>query len=372
MRHLIILCVLLPGLAFGAGTVDELPAAAFAKLPEIKNAAFSPDGTRLVALRAFNETYHVVLFDLVNNSSRLLLAADPGEFPYDWCQFANNERVVCRTRSYGQSLDIVDLKSVAYKAGDGTSIPAYLGLPGPAESGPYPTVVLPHGGPLGRDTGEFDPWAQLFLARGYAVLKPAFRGSAGYGDAFMASGFNEWGLAMQDDVIAGLDWMIAEGYADPDKVCIAGGSYGGYVALVAAFKTPEKFRCAVSFAGVTDLDKLEERRRAMVFGRLATPRIQSGELRTANSPLAQVDKIGIPILLVHGDLDRNVMLEHATEFAEALEKNGKAYRYIEQAGGDHHLSRQSHRTEFFEAMDEFLATHLDTGVSRSRPHASDE
>jgi dipeptidyl aminopeptidase/acylaminoacyl peptidase len=176
----------------------------------------------------------------------------------------------------------------------------------------------------------------------------------------MASGFNQWGLAMQDDVIAGLDWMIAEGYADPDKVCIAGGGYGGYVALVAAFKTPEKFRCAVSFAGVTDLAKLEHRRRTMVFGRLATPRIPSGELRAANSPLAQVGKIGIPILLVHGDLDRNVMLEHASEFAEALEKNGKAYRYIEQAGGDHHLSRQSHRTEFFEAMDEFLAAHLST------------
>jgi len=253
---------------------------------------------------------------------------------------------------------IIDLEPVTYKARDGLEIPAYIALPGPKNDGPYPTIIYPHGGPYARDTDSFDYWAQFFVSRGYAVLKPNFRGSAGYGDALMRSGYKEWGLKMQDDLIDGLDWMIEQGYSNADEVCIVGGSYGGYAALVAAYKSPERFKCAVSFAGVAELDELAFRWFQYEMGGRAVQRMQSGQSRDDNSPLLNVDKIEVPLLLVHGDVDRQVMIEQSQDFVKALEKAGKDYIYIEQENGNHHLSLESHRIEFFEAMDEFLTKHL--------------
>ncbi|NOX49874.1 MAG: S9 family peptidase, partial [Gammaproteobacteria bacterium] len=234
----------------------------------------------------------------------------------------------------------------------------YIALPGPKDQGPYPLVIRPHGGPYARTTGNQYFITQYLVNNGYAVLKPNFRGSSGYGDAFMAAGFEQWGMKMQDDLIDGLDWMIAQGYADPQKVCIAGGSYGGYAALVAAFKTAERFKCAVSFAGVTDLDEMALRWRSFRFGAIPAAKIQSGKLRKANSPFDQVDKIGVPLLIVHGDVDRSVMIEQSRSFVAALREVGKPVEYIEQANGDHFFSLQSHRTEYLQALDSFLKKHL--------------
>jgi len=191
------------------------------------------------------------------------------------------------------------------------------------------------------------------------VLKPNFRGSSGYGDAFMASGYRQWGLKMQDDIIDGLDWMVEQGYTDPKRVCIVGGSYGGYTALVAAYKTPKRFKCAVSFAGVTDLNELNRQWRNYEAGAgFAGQRLQSGKVRDQNSPILNVDKISVPLLIVHGDVDRRVMIEQSREFVKALDKAGKPYTYIEQKNGNHHLSLESQWIEFFEAMDGFLSKQL--------------
>ena len=165
-------------------------------------------------------------------------------------------------------------------------------------------------------------------------------------------------MRMQDDVLDGLAWMVDRKIADPDRVCFVGGSYGGYVALVAAFKAPERLRCAVSFAGVSDLRDLKDHIRNFRLGELTLARIQEGRAMIENSPIHQVDRIGVPLLLVHGDRDRNVMIEQSRTFAGALKKAGKDYIYIEQPYGDHHLSIQRHRLQFFEAMDAFLAEHL--------------
>lgn len=261
--------------------------------------------------------------------------------------------------AYSSVGEIQQLESVSYTARDRVEIPAYLALPDKKIKGPFPTILLPHGGPWARDTDRFDYWVQFFLSRGYAVLKPNFRGSSGYGDAFMASGYKQWGLKMQDDLIDGLDWMVEQGYADPAQVCIIGGSYGGYAALVAAHKTPERFNCAVSFAGVADLNELNRQWRNYEAGAgFAAQRLQSGDERDQNSPILNADKIGIPLLIVHGDVDRRVMIEQSREFVKALEKAGKPHTYIEQKNGNHHLSLESHRIEFFEAMDGFLSKHL--------------
>jgi dipeptidyl aminopeptidase/acylaminoacyl peptidase len=198
----------------------------------------------------------------------------------------------------------------------------------------------------------------MLLNRGYAVFKPNYRGSAGYGDEFMAAGFGQWGMKMQDDLMDGLDWLVARGLVDAKRVCMVGGSYGGYAALVAAFKSPERFRCAVSFAGITDLSELVKRLYNFQFGELTIARVQDGPEREAYSPLQQVERIGVPLLIVHGDVDRRVMVEQSRELVAALEQAGKPHVYIEQANGDHFLSLESHRIEYLEALDAFLSDHL--------------
>ena len=251
-----------------------------------------------------------------------------------------------------------NFKAVSYTARDGLQIPAYVALPGPEEAGPYPTVVYPHGGPYVRVGPEQWFETQYLVAAGYAVLMPNYRGSAGYGDEFMQAGFDEWGLKMQDDLTDGLDWMVRTGLADPRRVCIVGGSYGGYAALVASFKTPEKYQCAVSFAGVSDLERLGHQWRNFRFGDLAIARVQSGKLRREYSPIERVRDIKLPLLIVHGDVDRSVMIEQSRLLVAKLEEAGVPHRYIEQRNADHFFSLQAHRREYLQALDEFLSEHL--------------
>lgn len=253
---------------------------------------------------------------------------------------------------------IVEPQRVTIPARDGTPLPGYLTLPWNGARENLPTVILPHGGPWSRDTGAPHYWVQFLASRGYAVLQPNFRGSSGYGDRFMAAGFEQWGLAMQDDLVDGLDWLVEQGITDPERVCFVGGSYGGYAALVAAYRIPERLRCAVSFAGITDLDEVTQRLRNFRLGELSIARIQEGEARRAASPIHQVERIGVPLLLVHGDVDRSVMIEQSRALADALEAAGKPFRYIEQTDGDHFLSLEAHRLEFLTALEEFLRTHL--------------
>lgn len=265
-------------------------------------------------------------------------------------------RLVRLASAYPDIERVYEARLVSYRARDGLDIPAYLTLPG--GDPPYPSVVLPHGGPWSRDSGTFDYWTQFLASRGYAVLQPNFRGSSGYGDRFLSAGFEQWGLAMQDDLVDGLDWLVARGIADADRVCFVGGSYGGYAALVAAFKTPQRIRCAVSFAGVTDLQDLTDRWRLFDLGSLSIARVQEGGARQESSPLQQADRIGVPVLIVHGDVDRSVMIDQSRALVEALEAAGKPFRYVEQANGDHYLSIQSQRVEFLDALQAFLAEHL--------------
>ncbi len=252
----------------------------------------------------------------------------------------------------------VAFEAVTFPARDGTEIPAFLALPGPRDDGPYPTVITPHGGPWSRSDGHDWFIANFLVARGYAVLQPNFRGSTGFGDKWVQAGFEQWGLRMQDDVIDGLDWMVEELLADPARICISGGSYGGYVALVAAYKTPERLQCAVSFAGVGNLRDLVERTYLYELGRFTAARIQSGAALAASNPIDHVDKVGVPVLLVHGDVDTTVVIEQSRDFAAALQAAGKPHRFIEQRNGDHHFSLASHRRQYLEALDAFLAEHL--------------
>jgi len=248
---------------------------------------------------------------------------------------------------------------IRYSARDGTSIQAFVTLPQTAESENLPAIVLPHGGPISFDSGGFDYWTQFFANRGYAVMQMNFRGSGGFGYDFMAAGFQSWGLEMQDDVADAALWLIDQGIADPERICIVGGSYGGYAALMGAAKTPELFRCAVSFAGVTDLFALLQASRR--YSNSDVAEIQIGDRRRdlrARSPITMAEDIDIPVLLIHGEKDIRVRVAQSRRMAKALERAGKDFLYIEQAEGDHHLSTNEQRLEALRAMETFLAEHL--------------
>jgi len=186
-----------------------------------------------------------------------------------------------------------------------------------------------------------------------------FRGSSGYGYSFIQSGLKSWGLDMQNDVEDGTRWLIDQGIADPERICVVGASYGGYAALMEAARNSDLYQCAVSFAGVTDIPYLVRSSRRYLNYDVVKEQIGSDfrDLKT-RSPVNLAEEIDIPVLLVHGTKDRSVRVEHSRRMRSALNRRDKAFTYIEQKDGDHFLSNEVHRLELFEAMDAFLEKHL--------------
>ncbi len=252
-------------------------------------------------------------------------------------------------------------EAVSYKARDGWDIPAYLTLPPGREGGKLPFIVLPHGGPIARDDQSFDTLSQFLASRGYAVLQPNFRGSAGYGTKFMKAGRGEWGGKMQTDVVDGVRWAIEQGVADPDRICIVGWSYGGYSALIGAAQDSGLFKCAIATAPVSNLDRLwkelawstdgtEFNRSLFFFG--------NRDSLQAVSPYHQAKRVEIPVLLIHGDMDVQAFVEHSRDMAAALKDAGKPYEYIEIKGMDHSPQTAEQMIGIFSAWERFLKQHI--------------
>ena len=254
---------------------------------------------------------------------------------------------------------MAETKTFFYEARDGTRIQAFLTLPRGSEGRNLPAIVYPHGGPIVFDSDTFDYWAQLFANRGYAVMQMNFRGSAGFGYDFMAAGLQQWGQAMQDDVADATQWLIDNGIADADRICIVGGSYGGYAALMGVATTPELYRCAVSFAGVTDLAAIVAMSRRYTNSDIAELQLGSkGRDLKARSPITHAASIEDPVLLIHGENDVVVHVRQSRRMARALERLDKDVIYIEQPEGDHSLSTNAQRLEALTAIEAFLAKHL--------------
>lgn len=249
-----------------------------------------------------------------------------------------------------------------YAARDGLQIPAYVTLPPGItsldEARNLPFVVFPHGGPTARDFLGFDFWVQFLANRGYGILQMNFRGSWGYGQAFVDAGNRQWGQAMQDDITDGVGWLVDNGYADAGRIAILGGSYGGYAALMGAVKTPDLYQCAVSFAGVSDLPELIRWVRQYVNGKYATRFIGSlwsdREMLAENSPARRAGDIRIPILLLHGNLDLTVDIDQSIRMARELEKHDREFRFVRLEDGDHHLSLYRNRLLTLQETGQFL------------------
>ncbi|RIJ15596.1 S9 family peptidase [Henriciella mobilis] len=257
-----------------------------------------------------------------------------------------------------------------YPARDGLDIPAILTIPPGTnlEAGmKLPMIVMPHGGPAAHDTYDFDWLAQFFANRGYFVLQPNFRGSTGFGQAFEDAGQGEWAGKMQDDITDGVNAMTSSGYADPDRVCIIGASYGGYAALAGGAFTPDLYRCVAAIAPVADLEKML-RTESRDHGRdswsvtyweriMADGDARREKLRSI-SPSEFADSFKAPVLLIHGIDDTVVEYDQSRIMKRALDRAGKDVDLVKLKGGDHWLSDSETRLATLQALDAFVSEHL--------------
>lgn len=262
---------------------------------------------------------------------------------------------------------VANTRSVAYTAGDGMKIPAYLTLPKGRPAKNLPLVVLPHGGPAARDELEFDWMAQALASRGYAVLQPEFRGSQGQGlsaDLFRA-GFGQWGRKMQTDLSDGVRFLAAQGVVDDKRVCIAGASYGGYAALAGATLDLGVYRCAVDVSGPSDMKRMVEWTLNRTTARASTLRyfdryMGAEKLKDPTyreiSPINAIDKIAIPVMIIHGRDDTVVPFEQSQRMADAMKAAGKNVEFVPLAGEDHWLSRSETRQKMLTNMVRFIET----------------
>jgi len=247
------------------------------------------------------------------------------------------------------------VRTIHYKARDGLEIPAVLTTPS-GKTGKLPLIVMPHGGPFARDDESWDWWAQFLATKGYVVVQPNYRGSSGYGDAFARRGEGQWGLAMQDDLNDAVTALAEQGVIDPRRVCMVGGSYGGYAAIRAAQRDGALYRCAASFAGIGDMNAMLRADSRFLNSGAGTDwtRKQAPDLKGV-SPANFIDQFSIPLLLVHGAKDQVVEVKQSRSLASKLKAAGKTVEYIEQPEGDHHLSRYADRLSLLKALEVFLA-----------------
>jgi dipeptidyl aminopeptidase/acylaminoacyl peptidase len=260
--------------------------------------------------------------------------------------------------------NMADQKPIKFTSRDGLTLRGYLTLPKGVKAKNLPVVVNPHGGPWYRDSWGFNPEIQFLANRGYAVLQINFRGSTGYGRKFWEASFKQWGKTMQDDITDGVNWLISQGIADPKKVGIYGGSYGGYATLAGLTFTPDLFACGVDYVGVSNLFSwmaavppywkpyLE-----MIYEMVGNPEKDSLMMRDA-SPVFHVDKIKVPLLIAQGANDPRVPKAESDQMVEALKKKGIDVPYLVKDNEGHGFRNEENRFDFYRAMEEFLGKHL--------------
>jgi dienelactone hydrolase len=254
------------------------------------------------------------------------------------------------------------MKAVSYEARDGLTIPAFLTIPLGVEPKNLPTVVLPHGGPTSHDEFGYDYLVQFLASRGYAVLQPEFRGSNGYGKEFQDAGKRQWGQKMQDDVSDGAKWLVDQGIADPERMCIFGWSYGGYAALTATIKTPNLFKCSISINGISDLVKLIGEESNFLggkeWGELIGNRREDRGMLEDNSAYDHTDVIQVPILMIASKDDTTVNYEQSTQLYKRLKDKGKPVEYVEIKEGNHSIRNEPGQLIILQSIESFLARNI--------------
>ncbi len=308
--------------------------------------------------KALGGNTKISVVDSSLDESKLLVFAggdvDPGVY-YLFDRNARQLQTFLVVRSQLEGVKLATVKPISYPAADGTLVPGYLTLPpGQENAKDLPAVVMPHGGPSSRDEWDFDWLAQFYASRGFAVLQPNYRGSAGYGDAwFKQNGFRSWRAAIGDVLDAGR-WLVAQHIADPAKLGVVGWSYGGYAALQSAVVDPGVFKAVVAIAPVTDLQELKEDRRYWSDYNLINDYVGDGPHVREGSPAQNAGKIKVPVLLFHGALDSNVSIKQSKKMAANLQSAGAQCELVTWETLDHQLDDSAARTEMLRKSDAFL------------------
>ncbi|WP_375289813.1 alpha/beta hydrolase family protein [Qipengyuania sp.] len=303
----------------------------------------------------------ITFADASADESKMLLIAssdvDPGSvFLFD--KGAGRLETVLPLRELLIDVPMSEMQAISYPAADGTTVPAYLTLPkGGAKKG-LPAIVMPHGGPSARDEWGFDWLVQYFASKGYAVLQPNYRGSSGYGSGWMGqNAFRAWDTAISDVNDAG-KWLVDQGIAAPDKLAIVGWSYGGYAALQSQVVSPDLYKAVIAVAPVTDLEMIREEARNYTNYRLVDAFVGRGPHIEAGSPARHADRFSAPVLMFHGDQDKNVGINQARKMDRELRKSGKETQLVEFEGLDHYLETNKARYDLLTKSDAFLRKNL--------------
>ena len=309
--------------------------------------------------------FHVVSRDLADRTWIVLYVRDaaPAAY-YVYDRASGSIELLFTVRPALEKAPLAEMRPVEIKARDGLTLVSYLTLPLGAEPRDLPLVLNVHGGPWARNVWGFDPEAQWLANRGYACLQVNFRGSSGFGKRFLHAGDREWGAKMHDDLIDAVNWAVAEGYADPKRVGIYGGSYGGYAALVGASFTPDVFACAVDLVGPSSLRTLLasippywEPMLRMFVQRVGDPETEP-EFLDSRSPLYRVDAIRCPLLIAQGANDPRVKQAESEQIVAALRERGTPVEYLLFEDEGHGFARPENRLTFYRAAERFLAEHL--------------
>ena len=259
---------------------------------------------------------------------------------------------------------LTEMKPIEYKSRDGLTIHGYLTLPKGKPAKDLPIVVNPHGGPWVRDEWGFNPEVQFLANRGFGVLQMNYRGSTGYGRNFWEAGFKQWGQSMQDDITDGVKWLIDQGIADPKRVAIYGGSYGGYAVLEGLTKTPDLYAAGVDYVGVSNLFTFMKTVPPywkpfldMMYEMVGNPE-KDKTLFEENSPALNADKIKAPLFVAQGAKDPRVNIDESNQIVNALKSRGIDVEYMVKENEGHGFHNEENRFSFYEAMESFLAKHL--------------
>ncbi|MDH3651154.1 MAG: S9 family peptidase [Saprospiraceae bacterium] len=259
--------------------------------------------------------------------------------------------------------DLCPMESIQYQSRDGLTIHGYLTRP-KGTTGSVPTVVNPHGGPWVRDGWGYNPEVQLLASRGYATFQVNYRGSTGYGKSFWKAGFKKWGREMQDDISDGVRWLVDEGITDSTRICIYGGSYGGYATLAGVTFTPHLYRCAIDYVGVSNLFTFMKTippywkpYLQMMYEMVGDPEKDSEEMEAA-SPVFHVDKIQAPLFVVQGANDPRVNIDESDQIVTSLRKRNIDVPYLVKYDEGHGFRNEENRFEFYKAALGFLAVHM--------------
>jgi len=312
---------------------------------------------------------YVHFVDFSEDGGKLLFSVDSDRDPGTYYLIDTHTYKVIKLFSTAPWIDpakMAERRPLHFKASDGMELEAILTIPNGASQTNLPMILLPHGGPIGvQDNWSYDNDAQFLASRGYLVLQVNYRGSSGRGEDFKEAGYLKWGTRIQQDLIDGVKWAITEKYADPQRVCVYGGSFGGYSAMMTTIRAPGMFKCAIGYAGVYDL--------AMMYKKGDVQENKSGRsyLNTvigkddadlaANSPDKLADKIDVPVLLIHGEDDKRAPFAQAKAMRAALDAAHKPYEWLSKPGEGHGFYTEANNIEFYNRLQTFIAKHIGLG-----------